>query len=107
MIQGIFRDSGEIFFPIDVLDHHGESHTFTALLDTGYTGFLTLTPEIIAALGLTFEEESAVRVGDGTVQTFRRYNGSLIWAGRPIGAFIHAVSGIPVVGTRALLGVGT
>ena len=104
MIHGRVEANGEIFFRVAVADRHGDLHDFTALLDTGFTGYLTLTPELIEALGIILDEEIPVIVGDGTIQTFRRYKGEIVWAGREINGYIHAVSGIPVIGLELLRG---
>jgi clan AA aspartic protease len=71
-----------------------------AIIDTGYTGFLTLPPALIAALNLPWRGSEEGTLGDGSTRMFDVYSATLHWDG----AF-RAIK-INESETDSLLGVG-
>lgn len=51
MIQGEFNESGELFFEIGLISADGEIFPVTALLDTGFTGWLAIDSQDADSLG--------------------------------------------------------
>jgi predicted aspartyl protease len=52
-----------------------------AIIDTGYTGFLTLPPSTIAELNLPWRGSEEGILGDGNTQMFDVYSAKVIWDG--------------------------
>jgi predicted aspartyl protease len=58
MIQGTISSRNEITIPIQVRDSAGALHGFEPILDTGFSGALTLTSAAIAYLRLPLSHVS-------------------------------------------------
>src|SRR5207302_3254527 len=54
MMTGIVNADLEPLLRLTVQDAGGQPHDVEAVIDTGFNGFLTLPPALIAALGLTW-----------------------------------------------------
>ena len=54
MSTGMVNAHREAMIPLSVQDANGQGHVIDAVIDTGYTGCLTLPPVLIAALGFTW-----------------------------------------------------
>ena len=53
MIEGKVNPALEARITIEVVDSGGQIHAVEAVLDTGFTGALTLSPDVIRLLELT------------------------------------------------------
>ncbi len=80
MITGIVNDRGEALIRL-VVGEGNQRLVVDAVLDTGYTGFLTLPPSVIAALGLTWLGSEEGTLGDGSLHDFDVYSAQIIWDG--------------------------
>jgi predicted aspartyl protease len=54
MITGVVTANHEATIPLVVHGVHGQQETIEAVIDTGFTGSLTLPPMLITALGLSW-----------------------------------------------------
>jgi clan AA aspartic protease len=74
------------------------------VIDTGFDDSLTLSPSIIASLGLPFAAPAQARLADGSVVRMSYYRATVIWNGqlRPILAL--EAGGDPLVGMSLLYG---
>lgn len=88
MITGTVNANHESIIPIIVRDANGQEHQREAVLDTGFTGWLTLPPDFIAALGLPWKELGAAILADGSQIYFDVYEATLIWDGQPITFYV-------------------
>lgn len=52
MITGAVNDSGEAVLSLEVLNNSGARETLVAVVDTGFTGFLTLPRAVVGSLSL-------------------------------------------------------
>jgi len=66
MITGMVNAHREALIPLSVQDANRQEHAIDAVIDTGYTGGLTLPPALIAALGFTWRGYASAVLGDGT-----------------------------------------
>lgn len=64
MIQGIVNQNCEATLPI-VLKNGTATQLVDTVIDTGFSGFLTLPSDIISALGLKWEGRDVATLGDG------------------------------------------
>ena len=55
--------------------------TLDAIVDTGFTGFLTLPLSQIAQLGFSYEGIIDARLGDGRAAEFDMFAGTVLWDG--------------------------
>lgn len=65
MIQGTVTADREPIVRIVVRDTSGQDHAHDAVVDTGFTGWLTLPPSVIASLNLPWREWGAGILANG------------------------------------------
>lgn len=104
MMNGSVSGDYEPLVTLVVRSPSGRGYEFVAQIDTGFGGGLTLPPEIIDHLGLTWQEQGQVTLADGTVATTDIYDGIVVWDGRPRSVPIESADVDPLVGTQLLAG---
>ena len=82
----------------------GRTREVEAVIDTGYTEYLTLPPTIVAQLRLPFAGKTLALLADGTRVTFDAYGVMLLWDGRPRQIAAYESVSIPLVGMALLQG---
>jgi clan AA aspartic protease len=87
-----------------VRDVGGGEHTLSAVVDTGFTGWLTLPKGTIAALGVNYEEQTLAILADGTPTVFNTYRVTVLWDGQPQAVFVDELESEPLIGMRLLHG---
>jgi clan AA aspartic protease len=103
MMQGRVNQSCEATLAIAVRNN-GITQMVDAVIDTGFSGFLTLPSEVISTLGLGWEGRDVATLGDGTSCTFEVYLGLVIWDGQYREVYINESETIPLIGMRLLRG---
>lgn len=84
MMQGRVNTKREATISIFIEHQNRQSkkqHFINAVIDTGYSGFLTLPNEIITALSLPWIGDEPVTLGDGSQGTFEVYAVKVFWDG--------------------------
>ena len=61
MIEGVVNSSYEAVIPLSLQGPAGQTEQVEAVIDTSFTGFLTLPPSLVAELGLVFKGTSEAR----------------------------------------------
>jgi clan AA aspartic protease len=74
------------------------------VIDTGFTGFLTLPPALITSMNLAFRTQVNIKLGDGTIHQFDTYEVEVDWDGVWQLVVATAIEGDPLIGTRLLAG---
>jgi clan AA aspartic protease len=103
MMQGLVNQSCEAILPI-VVKNNATTQLVDAVVDTGFSGFLTLPSGIILALGLSWEGRDIATLGDGTSCTFDVYVADVIWDGQYREVYINESETVPLIGMRLLRG---
>jgi clan AA aspartic protease len=103
MMQGFINQSCEAVLPI-VIKHNTTTELVDAVIDTGFSGFLTLPAEIIAALHLTWKGRDKATLGDGTRCIFDVYIATVIWDGQYREIDINESETNPLIGMKLLRG---
>ena len=75
-----------------------------AVLDTGFTGYLLLPPDLVTALGLPFRNANKARLADGSIVEMQLYEGTVLWDGRERAALVYAAEGDSLIGMSLLYG---
>ncbi|HSS49196.1 MAG TPA: clan AA aspartic protease [Thermoanaerobaculia bacterium] len=75
-----------------------------AVVDTGFSGFLSLPHGEIAGLGLVPRGEVLGILADGTEGSFPVYRGIVLWHGQPLVATITVLENTPLLGMSLLHG---
>jgi clan AA aspartic protease len=99
--------SGVVDFPEAriTLEVHGPrrlKREIEAIIDTGYTGALTLPLALIAALGLRWKGFRRGVLADGSECLLNVYVAKLIWDGRVRGILVDEADSDPLVGMELL-----
>src|SRR5207247_5067254 len=81
MIVGIVRGR-EALIRLTIRGFRGRQQEIEAVVDTGYTGWLTLPPTVIAALNLRWRSVGRGILADGSVTAFDVYQAKVVWDGR-------------------------
>jgi clan AA aspartic protease len=103
MIFG-FVHNREAIVQLAVIGDEAKKQGIRAVIDTGFTGSLTLPPSVIADLELTWFTQQEGFLGDGSRRTFDVYRGTVIWDGQLRVIEINASDTAPLVGMALLEG---
>lgn len=104
MILGSVNANREAIVQLAVLGNNQQQQGIEAVIDTGYTGFLTLPSTVITALGLTWYMRQEGILGDGRVCMFDVYEASVIWDGQVRTIEVNGAETDPLVGMGLLEG---
>ena len=104
MIEGAVNSAYEAIVTLPLQGPDGQSREIDAVVDTGYTGFLTLPPSVVADLGLPFRGQTEAILADGSETTLDVYDVAVVWDGRLRNARASAADAVPLIGMRLLDG---
>jgi clan AA aspartic protease len=104
MIIGNVNANREAIIQFAVLGENRQKQGTRAVIDTGYTGCLTLPSSVIATLGLTWYVQQEGILGDGSLCMFNVYEASVIWDGQVRSVEINESETDPLVGMGLLEG---
>jgi clan AA aspartic protease len=104
MIIGNVNIRREAVVQLAVFGESQQRQGIKAIIDTGYTGFLTLPSTIITTLGLTWYMQQEGILGDGSFCMFDVYEASVIWDGQVRTIEINESEADPLVGMSLLEG---
>jgi clan AA aspartic protease len=103
MMQGYVNENYEAMISVAV--KNGSSlKSFDAVIDTGFTGFLSLPTDIIIELGLEWSYRDRATLGDGSETVFDVYNAEIVWNGQLRSIEIDAAETEPLLGMALLRG---
>jgi clan AA aspartic protease len=103
MMQGMVNQGCEAILPV-VVKSSATTQLVDAVIDTGFSGFLTLPSSIIAALDLTWKGRDVATLGDGTSCIFDVYIATVIWDGEYRTVDINESETAPLIGMGLLRG---
>jgi clan AA aspartic protease len=104
VITGMVNANLEAVIPLAVRDTAGVMRQMDAVIDTGFTGFLTLPPAEIAALGLTWLSREQGILADGSTRLFDVYRAVVMWDGQIRSVTAEAIDAVSLVGMELLQG---
>ncbi|MFZ4729460.1 MAG: clan AA aspartic protease [Pseudanabaena sp.] len=104
MIHGVVNQSCEATIPLVIINEKKQTKLIDAVIDTGYTGYLSLPSEIITALDLSWTGVDRGTLGDGSEVTFEVYAATIIWDGQYRTIPVNEAETDPLVGMSLLYG---
>jgi clan AA aspartic protease len=104
VITGSVNSDREAVIRLELTGSGGQKQDTEAIIDTGFTGFLTLRPGTIGALGLSFRGRQQVLLGDGSVALTDVYIGTVDWDGQSCTIEVDSADTEPLVGMSLLYG---
>ena len=102
MITGSVNSNLEAIVRLTVTGKGSRKRQVDAVIDTGFTGYLTLPPGIITTLQLTWLGREHGTLADGRVDLFDVYRASVIWDAQPRPVEVEAADVDALVGTALL-----
>ena len=102
MIEGVVNSAYEAVIPLSLRGPAGQAQEVEAVIDTGFTGFVTLPPSLVAELGLVFMGTSEATLADGSEMSFDAYDVTVLWEGQPRDVLIDEADTTPLVGMLLL-----
>jgi clan AA aspartic protease len=104
MIHGVVSRNREATISLVIVNESRQTKLIAAVIDTGYTGFLSLPSEIITELNLSWTGIDRGTLGDGSEVTFEVYAARVIWDGEYRDIPINEAETDPLVGISLLYG---
>ena len=102
MIEGIVNADREAVITLALRGPAGQAQDIDAVIDTGYTGYLTLPRALVTELGLPFESRGRAILANGSEETFDIYGVTVLWDGRARYVATFLTDGTPLVGMSLL-----
>ena len=102
MIEGSVTANREAIVPLSLRGPEGQTREVNAVIDTGYSGALTLPPELVAELELPYVFSSKATLADDTEVGFRVHRVTTLWDSGPRHIEADAVGSTPLVGMLLL-----
>ena len=102
MILGAVNDAYEAVISLTVQGPSGQSREVEAVIDTGFTGFLSLPSALATELGLPFLTYESAFLADGSLVRFSVHDATALWDGRPRRVYAHLSNATPLIGMRML-----
>lgn len=104
MIYGVVNLRREATLPLVVSNSNGQRQVIDTVIDTGFSGFLSLPSVIIATLDLPWSASDIGTLGDGSETLFDLYTATVIWDGQYREIYIAESETEPLLGMALLYG---
>jgi clan AA aspartic protease len=104
MITGTVTANREAFISLRIPGPSGQEEDVDAIVDTGFTGTLTLPFSVISSLGLHWLTQGQAILANGQLETFDVYRATVIWDGQPLRIMLEAAETDPLVGMTLMYG---
>ena len=102
MIEGLVNPDREAVVSLSLNGPKGQATDVDAVIDTGYSGSLTLPPSLVAELELPYVLSSKATLADDTEVGFSVYRATVLWDSKPLRIEADAVGSTPLVGMSLL-----
>jgi clan AA aspartic protease len=103
MMQGCVNKNLEATILI-VVRNNTKLKSVNAVIDTGFTGFLSLPNYLISELGLLWSYRDRGTLGDGSEVLFDIYDAEAIWDGKSQEIEVNSAETDPLIGMSMLRG---
>lgn len=104
MVEGVVNARLEAVVKLSVSGPSGRMREIEAVVDTGFTEFLTVTPALAAELELKLVTVNKLMLADGSSTEFDVLNVSVTWDGRQRDIEVHKSDSFPLIGMGLLHG---
>ena len=82
MILGKVNALKQAVISLELRGSQGQTETVDMVIDTGYGGYLTVTPDIAARLQFPFREIRTYELGSGDLIDFPIHDATVLWDGQ-------------------------
>ena len=104
MIKGKVDGNQQALVTIDVMDGEGNPQSLEAILDTGFTGYLTLPTDSIQQLGLRSVGRRTFELANGELFEFEAFLAEVFWHGSLRDVLVLQSNSAPLLGMTLLWG---
>jgi clan AA aspartic protease len=104
MIHGSVNARREATIRLLVRGPHGQEQDVDAVIDTGFTGQLTLPTALVVGLGLVGRGHGRAILADGSSVLYDVHEASLLWDGQPRRVMAEPAAAEALVGMEPLDG---
>jgi clan AA aspartic protease len=104
MMHGVVNFRREATLTVVVGNSNRQFQAIDTVIDTGFSGFLTLPSAIITTLNLPWSASDIVTLGDGSETLFDLYTAVVIWDGQYREVYIAESETEPLLGMALLYG---
>ena len=102
MIEGVVNAHYEAVVRLSLLNSSGQTRDIDAVVDTGYNGFLTLPPVLVADLELTRLGQKSLILANGRRDIFDTYGVTVFWDGQSRFVDADEADAAPLLGMSML-----
>ena len=102
MIEGVVNAAHEAVVTLHLQAPEGRTRAVEAVIDTGYSGFLTLPTELVTELGLPFAYMGQALLANDAQVAFDVHYVTVLWDGQPRDIEADATGSTPLVGMLLL-----
>ena len=102
MIEGAVNAGREAVVTLPLRGPEGQARDVEAVIDTGYSGFLTLPQALAAELGLSYAGNGYAYLANDAEARFDMYDVTVLWDGRPRDIEADMTGSTPLVGMLLL-----
>jgi clan AA aspartic protease len=104
MIDGIVNADFEPIISLSVCGSDGKIYIQDAIVDTGFNGWLSLPPDLIAQLNLKWKRRGRAILGDGSECVFNVYEAVVFWDGDLLTIPVDEADSEPLLGMSLMEG---
>ncbi len=102
MIEGTVNENYEATIRLTLRGVARGEREIEAIIDTGFTGYLTLPTALIDRLALSWKGRSQALIADGSIHIFDEYIGTVLWNEQDRTVEVAAADTTPLVGMGLL-----
>jgi clan AA aspartic protease len=102
MILGAVNNFREAIVGIVIAGSAGQTQDIDALIDSGFTGYLSLPSQLITLLRLRFRGRGRALLADGSETIFDSYEAEISWDGQQRRVAVDEAETDPLVGMALL-----
>jgi clan AA aspartic protease len=102
-MTGVVRQR-EARIKLRLIGPRGQRVIVEAVIDTGYTGWLTLPSDLIATLELPWTDVTPVILADGNEAVFDVFDASVVWNRRKLAIKVDQADATPLLGMALMEG---
>ena len=104
MITGHVNDKREAVILLTICGTQGQTRQIEAIIDTGYSAYLTMPTEVIAALDLISIGDQQLTLADGSEVDSALYPATVIWDGQERAIEVDALEEEMLIGMALMDG---
>lgn len=104
MIRGRVSQDLQVVVEVTLIGNAGQRLSAETVLDTGFQGYLVLTPDVIRELGLQYPEQDTFVLASGEEVDFNSYIATAVWHDRLRLVIVLEAESTPLMGTFLLRG---